>query len=315
MFYPSHALLQLKQVDFTQALLSFYVVKRNLHNKKSSCSVKQLELENSLKKRFRNIIINKISQADSIESYDYNQPEPDDGFLLFRGQTEELAQICQELEKNPPLVTEYNELTGSNFYLICLTTAHDEKKILAVRKISTHWRNRAVKSPLNLFYRNCQLKLLEESQIFQIDEQIDFLFYMGNIFIANKKNFETAMNFRQKLRHNRDVIIDEITRLAIFDHPELLRELIDDKLKLLRQLAQIQKSGYYRNAEYLRKAREVCRHEQWNIAFNECGQIIITPETLPEILEILNNDRLVSPINQEKFSVLQKHEVSTGHQK
>ena len=128
MFYPSHALLQLKQVDFTQALLSFYVVKRNLHNKKSSCSVKQLELENSLKKRFRNIIINKISQADSIESYDYNQPEPDDGFLLFRGQTEELAQICQELEKNPPLVTEYNELTGSNFYLICLTTAHDEKK-------------------------------------------------------------------------------------------------------------------------------------------------------------------------------------------
>ena len=95
MFYPSHALLQLKQVDFTQALLSFYVVKRNLHNKKSSCSVKQLELENSLKKRFRNIIINKISQADSIESYDYNQPEPDDGFLLFRGQTEELAQICR----------------------------------------------------------------------------------------------------------------------------------------------------------------------------------------------------------------------------
>ena len=138
---------------------------------------------------------------------------------------------------------------------------------------------------------------------------------MGNIFIANKKNFETAMNFRQKLRHNRDVIIDEITRLAIFDHPELLRELIDDKLKLLRQLAQIQKSGYYRNAECLRKAREVCRHEQWNIAFNECGQLIITPETLPEILEILNNDRLVSPINQEKFSVLQKHEVSTGHQK
>ncbi|MEG1979531.1 MAG: DUF4868 domain-containing protein, partial [Victivallaceae bacterium] len=166
-----------------------------------------------------------------------------------------------------------------------------------------------VKSPLNLFYRNCQLQVLTEERIFQMDGRIDFILYDENIFISNKKNFETAMNFRQGLLNNRDLIIEELTRLAIFDHPERLPELIGDNLRLLRHLAQIQKSGYYRSVEYLQKARNICRRERWNITFNEQGQIIISPETLPDILQILNNDRLISLINQEKFAVNQKQKL------
>ncbi|MEG2075762.1 MAG: DUF4868 domain-containing protein [Victivallaceae bacterium] len=309
MFDPKPALQQLQQTNFTRSLVTFYVVKRSLHDRRAAYSVKQVELADTLKKRFRSIIIEKIAAADSIENYEYNQPEPDEDFLLLPAQASDLGQICQALKETPSPVTEYAELIDSWLYLILLTTPHDEKKLLAARKILPCWKSQAVKSPLNLFYRNCQLQVLTEERIFQMDGRIDFILYDENIFISNKKNFETAMNFRQGLLNNRDLIIEELTRLAIFDHPERLPELIGDNLRLLRHLAQIQKSGYYRSVEYLQKARNICRRERWNITFNEQGQIIISPETLPDILQILNNDRLISLINQEKFAVNQKQKL------
>lgn len=45
------------------------------------------------------------------------------------------------------------------------------------------------------------------------------------------------------------------------------------------------------------------KEENWELEFTESGQLIASNNNIGDVLKVLNNDRLKSPINNEAFDV------------
>lgn len=300
---------QLKKVNFDSAIVSFYVVKRSLYERNASYSIKRVQLEEKLMQKFRDIVLDKLSSANEVIPYDFNTADQDQDFLAIDIYETDVQEILRSLETSQEQVAKYDELLGTWVYIIQITTPDEQEKLFAVRKVSDVWSTKKVNSWVNLFYHECMLRDLEEKKIFKIDGKLDFFVYNNSIFIADKKAFESAMNFRQGMLNNRDEIVDEISSLGICENPNELKEIIGDNMKLLRRLSQVKKAGYYKDPEYLKNARKVCCDENWDISFSETGKIEIRKDNIDTILRVLNNDRLKSPINAEKFDVDVKHKL------
>ena len=56
---------------------------------------------------------------------------------------------------------------------------------------------------VNAIFKNNMLVDLEQGELFRIDTKIDFFSFDGVLFVADKKNFETALNFREGMERNR----------------------------------------------------------------------------------------------------------------
>jgi hypothetical protein len=67
-------------------------------------------------------------------------------------------------------------------------------------------------------------------------------------------------------------------------------------------LATIKNLGYYKDQNYLTKFKAVNEAKNWGIEFDN-GQIVITDETLDDVLTVLQNKRLHSELSEEDFDV------------
>lgn len=151
---------------------------------------------------------------------------------------------------------------------------------------------------------------LEQKEIFRIDGKVDFFSFNGCIFIANKKNFETALNFREGMERNRDEIVNDFKDLKIFADADEISRLVGDNVKRLRKLSQVKKAGYYKEIGFMKNLKRVNEEENWGIQYSEDGKLLVTENDIDTVLKVLNNDRLTSKINQENFDVDVKYSLN-----
>jgi hypothetical protein len=127
------------------------------------------------------------------------------------------------------------------------------------------------------------------------------------IFIADKKNFEAALNFREGMEKNRDEIVKEFKQANLFVDADEISNMVGNNIKRLRKLSQVKKAGYYKEKNFLQNLKQVNEDENWGIQYSDDGKLIVTEEDIETVLTVLNNSRLKSPINQESFDVDVKH--------
>ena len=162
---------------------------------------------------------------------------------------------------------------------------------------------------ISMIFKDNMLIDIEQQQIFRIDGKIDFFSYDGITFIADKRNFETALNFREGMENNRDEIVEEFKVLKLFDNAADVSSFVGNNIKRLRRLSQIKKSGYYKDPKFLENLKKVNDEENWGIKYSETGQLLVTEDDIETVLRVLNNDRLTSKINAENFDVDVKHKL------
>lgn len=126
---------------------------------------------------------------------------------------------------------------------------------------------------------------LDQQEIFTIDMQVDFFSYEGTTFIANKKEFESTLNFRAGMEKNRDVVLQEFVDLNIFSDASLLKEHIGANLNYLRKVSSIQKSGYYKDAQFLQELVKVNEQKGWGLVI-ENGAIVINEASIDLVLTL-----------------------------
>jgi len=181
--------------------------------------------------------------------------------------------------------------------------------LFSARRISETWGAKKVFQFVNMIYKDNMLVDLDQQEIFHIDGKVDFFSFNGTTFIANKKNFETALNFREGMERNRDEIVQEFKAANLFVDAEEITRLVGNNIRRLRKLSQVKKSGYYADPRFLSKLKQVSDEESWGIQYSDEGKLIVTEDDIDTILKVLNNDRLKSPINQENFDVDVKHKL------
>lgn len=292
----------LKNLIFDTAMVTFYVVSRKLVNRDAVYTVKLVNTEDSLRKKLRNKVVNAISHSNSVKEYDYITADLDEEVLGVETSSTDLEEIISTIySTNVPFIANYNDLIEAFFYVIRIDAGN--QVLYAVRRTSESWTAKKIRQMANVTFRNNVLIDIDNNRVFQIDGKVDFISYCDMIFILDKKNFETVLNFREGMERNRDEFVRLIRPLNYFVNPDEFTDLVGNNSTRLKKLAQVKKAGYYNDPDFMRNMVELARRKNWDVPISSDNKITVSKENVDLILRLLNNDRLESLINHEEFDV------------
>ncbi len=304
----------IKKIPWKEAEVSFYVVRRKLVSRSATYLSKQVGIHQTLEKKLRKLVYEKINDSNEVREYDFNTADLNDGELLTIPLEEnDLLQILEALQgtKKVPFAASKDDLVGSWMYIVRLDLdVENQSPLFFARKVSATWQAKNVSSwRMNLVWKDNMLVDLGETVVLPIDKKVDFFSYDGMVFILHKVNFETALNFRDGMKRNRDEVVQEFETLGIFDKASEVSRLVGDNLRHLRKLSQVKKAGYYCQEKYMKRLREVNDQEGWGLEYTPDGKIMVTERNIKDVLTYLNNDRLISLINSEVYDVDVKRKI------
>lgn len=303
-------LVKIKKLDWSSAKVSLYLVKRELVHREATYDVLQVNADDNLRKRLRGIAGGKIQQSNNALEYDFNTADLDDNLLGIATSETDFQSIIDVIaaEDEPDFADSIEQLIDSWLYIARLDLA-GEPPLYAARRISEGWTTKKVTQLISMIFTNNMLMDIEQKEIFRIDGKVDFFSYDGTTFIADKKNFETALNFREGMEKNRDEIVEEFHTLNLFENATEVSTLVGNNMRRLRRLSQVKRAGYYKDTNFLANLKRVNDEEGWGIKYSADGKLLVTEDDIETVLRVLNNDRLTSKINSENFDVDVKHKL------
>lgn len=210
---------------------------------------------------------------------------------------ESLAELNPEEDK----VNSVEDLVKAKSYIIIVRN-NEGIQVVGFKSIPENWKLKKSKGFIPLLFENNTFKGLETDNVFSISNSLDFIFFDELLFILSKKAFETGMNFREGMIAKADELYEETEQLNLFVNLDILKKRVGNNQRYLRKIASIKNLGYYRDQNYLERFRQVNEIKNWGIDFDN-GQIVITEETLDDVLTVLQNKRLHSELSEEDFDV------------
>jgi hypothetical protein len=292
---------ELKDIKWENATVTFYIVKRILHKKKATYNTFLVETEEKLQEQLRSNICKKIESSENVLEYDFTTSDLDNNVLGMPTNETNFQKILETINSlnNPEKINDCNDLLDSYMYVARLDK--DDNTLYSARKVSDGWSTKKAFNVMQYIWKDQMLCDINQKKIFRIDKKIDFFSYGNSIFIADKKQFETALNFREGMIKNRDAIVEEFKKRELFSDPERILELVGNNIPRLRKLSQVQKSGYYKDENFLQRLQSINESEGWDLEYSNKGKIEITEENIDSVLTVLNNSRLTSLVNKETF--------------
>jgi hypothetical protein len=301
----------LRQTDFKNWAMTLWLVKRHLDvHKQAHYSVLRVDVDKKLQNKLKKAVTDRVQGGDyKLEPYDFLTADQDNQLFTIESSETDFTKIQNEVDKGlaNQKVEKYEDLLDSWAYVVKLE--HDGSVVYGVRKINKFTQATKVKSVSYFLFEDKKLVDLEDKKIFAIDTHIDFFAYDGTTFITNKKEFESALNFREGMEKNRDVILAEFVALKVFSDIEPIRKMVGSNLHLLRKMSSIQKSAYYKDKKFLKDLHARNIEKGWNLAIHN-GVIVIDETNVDFVLKLLNNERVESQINHEVFDAVVKKKVA-----
>ena len=303
-------LKKLKALDLAHWAATFWLVKRKAIHRQASYSVLRVDIDAKLQKRFKGYLKQQLQTRDfQLESYEFTNADTDDVLLTLDADGTDFPKVEEAIAQgfDNSLAQEYSDLLNSWAYVVQFENG--EERVYAWRMINAMTDPKKVKSKKATFFQNHQLVDVEEEKVFLIDPRFDFFVFEGVIYIANKREFESSMNFREGIKTHGSELLDEFKTMSFLSNVAPIWEYVGDNLNHLRKLASIRKAGYYQQPDYLGQLMQVCQEEGWGLKIAK-GKIVVEVETMELLLKLLNNDRLRSPINNELFDSAVKKTVA-----
>lgn len=297
----------LKGLDIGRYPVSLWILRRKLSKKRASYAALRVEAEERLRAKLRESIVTTIGIRKVSRPYFYGVGDQENvsyelatGMTDFRGIRDQIESGSREKK-----VTDVSELVGAWGYVIQLS--HENGNVYGFRKISAGWSAKKVRGLISLIFEKEVLIDLEERPVFKIDESIDFVCLHNELFVFDRSQFESAMNFRAEMEARKGEVIQEIQALDLFTDVAPFRRKVDN-IRALRKIAQIQENGYYRNPAFMQGLKETSQNQKWGLAFED-EKIVVDDDNVELIMTLINNDRLSSLINSEIFDVEGKTRV------
>lgn len=302
-------LKEIKSEDFGGWAASFWLIKKRT-SKESSYSALRVDMDRKLQNRFRRYLKQQLQGKDfHLAEYDYNNADGDDALFTIDAETTDFTKVAAEIGKgfSNQRVTSHEELLRSWAYVILFEK--DDRKLYAWKKISADTQPKKAAAKDLAFFLNKKLVDLDDKEVFMIYPRYDFFVYGGTTFIANKRQFESSMNFREGMKAKAAQVIQDFIDSGKFENTERITRYVGENLHHLRKMASILKAGYYKQTDYIQQMIVVSKSEGWELNVKN-GKVVVEDETIELLLKLLNNDRLRSPINNEVFDAAAKARVN-----
>ena len=296
---------KLKRINFEELTVTLALLQERKQNRASVYKPKFVSITGKLETRLKKVIVDKINHSEIAEEYKPDCEEPEEDMVKFLSyETTDFYKIFEKInELNPEIdkIEKEKELLNTKAYLIILNDK-DSIKVVGYKILPENWKLKKQKNLISLSFTDDIFDELEESNLFTISSSIDFIYFDELLFILSKKNFELGMNFRLGMLQKADDFYSEIESLELMLNTDILKNRVGNNQRYLRKIATIKNLGHYKNLEFIQKMKELSLSKGWIIDFKD-HQIIVTEESLDEILILLQNKRLFSEITLEDFDV------------
>jgi hypothetical protein len=296
---------QLKALDLNGDDVSLVIVTERQRQGQPYFKLKYVRTEPILQTRLRRIVVRTIQDANAVQEYTFDCPEPeaDEVRGMNSGGTsfEQIAQNLQGLNPELDTIEDEEELFKAKAYLIVLRN-EEGVRVIAFKTLPESWKMKKAKHLIPLLFQEHQFVDLEENSVFNIASTVDIIFYAGTLFILSKKDFERGLNFKDGMITAAQLVYEEAAALDLFLNLDILQNRVGTNLRYLRRIATMSNLGYFRDAQFRQKMKEIVELREWGIGYDE-HRIVITEETLDDILTLLQNKRLRSEITENDFDV------------
>ncbi len=296
---------KLKKLSLKNAEITLVAIREYKQNKIAKYIMKYIQIDEKLENRLRNIVLNKIENANTFEAYSVDSSEiEDDEIKGYPYEATDFYNIFAQLkELNPEtdIITSIQDLLKTKSYMIIVRTI-SSIKLIGVKSIPENWKLKFSKGLIPLLFIENRFEDLEDEKIFNISNFLDFIYYDEVLFILSKKGFETALNFREGMIKKTDIFYNEASKLKLFLNIDILKEKVHKSPRYLRKVASVVNLGYYKDMTYLARLKEISLKKKWDLHFD--GQsIILTESNIDSVLSVLQNKRLHSELTDETFDV------------
>lgn len=305
---PQSAYEILQALDPRGGDTTLFVVHRRLAGRMAQYRVSKVDVENRLRIQLQTIVRDAVTAISEIEDYTFLTDDQDGRALTLPIQETDFVHIRDFLEATPdiPRATDTDDLVGAWGYVVRIDSGG--QVLFGFRKLTTFWSTKKVRGVMNLIFRDEVLIDVSDQPVFKIDAKLDFLSVDETVFVLDKTNFESALNYRVAMETHRDAVVDDLAALNLFTDVRPIRNAVGNNIRLLRKIASVHQRGYYRDPAFMNRLRELNDEEKWGLIIVD-DQIVATSENVALILTLLGNDRLASQINAEVFDVTVKRKV------
>ena len=214
-------------------------------------------------------------------------------FQLLKTQVDRIESECR--------ASGVQDLKGAKGYVVKFI--NNGVTIYAVKRSAASWKTSYPKKYINMVFSNGELKGVEDNS-FSIEKNFDFYVVNNTIFIANKRGFESVIQYKEAYE-------DAFTQLQaspdftnLFSDIEPLVEYVGTNSIQLRRMAVIEKKGIYNQVNFIPTLQSVNTSRNWGINFDvQTNKIIVCEVTVKIILQVLLDHRLMSEITETIYDV------------
>lgn len=191
-------------------------------------------------------------------------------------------------------------LRNARFYVVRFV--QNGQVVFAARRTDPSWRTKAATSVLTAIYKDRELDLAEDDG-FKIHRTFDFFCINGELLIAEKRNFETILNYRVAHENDFEELQAEADFISAFSDLAPLVEFIGVNRLQLRRMSAIRTKSFYADDVFMNNLRLHFAEFGLNIIFDDNGKITPTPETCRDIMTALLDHRLRSGFSGNTYDV------------
>ena len=303
---------QLKNFDLSDVVVNIYVVKVSQSNKiKRFQKINRLLCHDDLKSQLKGYVSTCIQRNDHVSELRDINTNQDNRFFYVESSASDFSQVITAIQ-NEDIETfhDLDNLNKFNGYVIQLTFGEPEQSIFAFNYISTAWSiKNSVGKALSFNILNNELVANVNSEpYFQITSSIDLIQFGEDVFISNVQQFETAMNYHERLKEKKSETIAALcaSNALSITYSDLLSKSIGNDKHLMRQLASVYEKGYYNNDIWLAKLKVAAESAgNWLVKFDADGSIQVqgNKEYIRELLTLLQNKRVKTVVDGVVFDV------------
>lgn len=301
--YPE-LLKEIQSLDYESAEIQLFFVKTRPVGEGLSATLLSVESTKKLEKRFREIVRRRLEQANVLEKYEPETSDLDGGLLDASGSESNWAVIGEKLanQKVKPSRSA-EELKGTDL-LLARFRFSDDSALVVGRRLPTRLSPSRLKLE-GLIWTQGEVELLDdESKVLNLTLKVDFLAWKDHVLVADKVEFEKAMNIRTGMIRKSGELVQMLDKSGMFEGTDQLKKAIGHNMTLLRRASKAHSSGNLEDAAFLTALIElVGKNTEWKIEMVD-GKIVITKDNAESVLSLLNDARAETLIKKQITDIL-----------
>lgn len=162
-------------------------------------------------------------------------------------------------------VKEIKELSNCDFYSVKLVAG--DTVLHCVKKTDASWATKKQAGLKSIVFKNNKLKI-DNSPRFNIARDFYFFILEDNVYIKNKKIFESVLSYKTAHIANFNVLVDEPEFSQLLTDAEPLKWYVGNNAMQLRRASAIKEKGYYKLPAFMDSLRVNAARFRLNLQFD-----------------------------------------------